>query len=312
MSARRVAEKNILKRKLDAEEIADKNITNALRDDEVKCLFVKCKKLVVEIAKIDVAGGDSRAKRQEYNEARELMSEALKHIGVDKADLKPKYTCSKCNDMGYVGGKACECLKKEISLEIIRRSGMDISNMSKFGKDYTMFDDPTKVKTIHDKMKKFVDEMDKTAYDTVLIMGNTGVGKTYLMECMATHAIMQGREVKYTTAFNFNQDMLKFHCARLEEKNVIMDEYLKCDILFIDDLGTENKINNVTNEYLYSILNERMQNHRKVVITTNLDFAQIQDVYGERIFSRLMHKKQSLKINFEGSDLRLKPAKNKK
>jgi DNA replication protein DnaC len=85
-----------------------------------------------------------------------------------------------------------------------------------------------------------------------------------------------------------------------------MNEYLKCDILFIDDLGTENKINNVTDEYFYSVINERMQNHRKTIITTNLDLGQIQDVYGERIFSRLMHKKQSLKINFVGSDLRIK------
>ena len=68
----------------------------------------------------------------------------------------------------------------------------------------------------------------------------------------------------------------------------------------------ENKINNVTNEYLYLVINERMQNHKKTVITTNLDFRQIQEVYGERIFSRLMHKKQSLKINFPGNDLRIK------
>ena len=126
------------------------------------------------------------------------------------------------------------------------------------------------------------------------------------MECMATYAIEKGIKIKYITAFNFNQDMLKYHCARLEDKDEIMEDYLHSDILFIDDLGTENKINNVTKEYLYSVLNDRMTSHKSTVITTNLDFAQIQDVYGERIFSRLMHKKQSLKINFTGSDLRLK------
>lgn len=308
MSVRRIAEKNILKRKIEAEDIADKNITNALLNDDVKCLFVKCKKLVVEIAKIDVEGGDSSLKRKEYNDARQLMAEVLNELGIDKATLKPQYACPKCKDMGYINGVACECLKKEISLELIRRSGIDISNMSKFNNDYSMFDNPTKIKNIYDKMKKFVEDIDKTVYDTILILGDTGVGKTCLMECMATHAISLGKEVKYTTAFNFNQEMLKFHCASLEDKSVIMGEYLDCDILFIDDLGSENKINNVTCEYLYSIINERMQRHKKIVITTNLDFGQIQDVYGERIFSRLMHKKHSLKINFEGSDMRLKVA----
>ena len=123
---------------------------------------------------------------------------------------------------------------------------------------------------------------------------------------MATHALSLGLMLKYTTAFNFNQDMLKYHCARLEDKGEIINPYLQSDILFIDDLGTENKINNVTDEYLYSILNERMQGHKKTVITTNLDFGQIQDLYGERIFSRLVHKKHSVKINFMGDDLRVK------
>jgi len=306
MNVRLIAEKNILKRKLDAEELADKNLNKVLKDENVKLLFVKCKKLVVEIAKIEVEGKKAEKERKEYNEARELLAEVLKSMGVDKSDLRPKYTCPKCKDMGYVRGVACDCLKKEISLEQIKQSGIDFSSMSQFNDDYSVFDSPDKIKLIYDKMKKFIDELDKTSVDTILILGNTGVGKTHLMECMATYSVLNGRTIKYSTAFNFNQDMLKYHCAKLEDKEEIMDGYLGCEILFIDDLGSENKINNVTNEYLYSIINERMQNHKKTVITTNLDFSQIQDVYGERIFSRLMHKKQSLKINFEGSDLRLK------
>lgn len=306
MSVRLIAEKNILKRKLQAEEQADKNLDKVLKDENVRVLFVKCKKLVVEIAKLEVAGRDAKDKRKEYNDTRELLAELLVSLGIDKTELKPQYQCSKCKDTGYIRGSMCECLKKEISLELIRQSGINIDNMANFNDDYSIFDSPDKVKSIYTKMKKFVSNVDSVAYDTVLILGNTGVGKTHLMECMATFAIESGRQIKYTTAFNFNQDMLKFHCSKLEDKTEIMDNYLKAEILFIDDLGTENKINNVTDEYLYSVINERMQNHKKTVITTNLNFAQIQEVYGERIFSRLMHKKQSIKINFEGSDLRIK------
>ena len=126
------------------------------------------------------------------------------------------------------------------------------------------------------------------------------------MECMMSYAIEKCKQVKFVTAFNFNQDMLKYHCSSLEEKSAIMEDYVNADILFIDDLGTENKIANVTSEYLYQVINDRITKHKKTVISTNQDFAQIQDVYGERIFSRLMHKKSGIRINFEGCDLRLK------
>lgn len=306
MNVRLTAEKNILKKKLQAEDRADKKLSEVLQDENIRVLFGKCKSLIVEIARSEVDGKDAKSLRNEYNETRELLAELLKSMGIDKSELKPHYDCIACKDTGYIRGKECECLKREISQELIRQSGIDISSMAKFGGDFTMFDNPDKVKTIYDKMKKFIKDISSTTIDNVLIIGDTGVGKTHLMECMTTYSIELGREIKYTTAFNFNQDMLKFHCARLEDKSEIMDTYLKSEILFIDDLGSENKINNVTNEYLYSIINERMQNHKKTVITSNLDFGQIQDAYGERIFSRLMHKKQSLKINFEGSDLRLK------
>ena len=306
MNVRSTAERVILKKKIQAEELADANLNRVLQDDNVRVLFVRCKQLVVQIARLEVDGKSAKAERDDYNKNRELIAEMLTAMGVDKSELKPKYDCVVCKDTGYIDGKECSCLKREMSLELIRLSGLDIANMAKFNNDYSMFDEPNKVKIIYDKMCKYVDKLNDHVIDTILIMGNTGVGKTHLIECMATHAIDLGYKVKYVSAFNFNQDMLKYHCARLEDKEDLIGDYLKCDILFIDDLGTENRINNVTNEYLYSVLNDRMQNHMSTVITTNLDFGQIQDVYGERIFSRLMHKKQSLKINFAGSDLRLK------
>ncbi len=307
MSVRFDAERNILKRKLKAEQLAESKVNEVLKDDNARILFVKAKQLVVEIAKLDVAGKSSKKKREEYNQTRELMAELLKANGVDKSELRPKYTCTKCKDTGYIEGKVmCDCLIREMSLEFARQNGIDIDNLPQFNDDYSIFDNPKKVKLIYDKMKKFIEELDTTQYDTVLLFGDTGVGKTYLMQCMMSYAVSMCKQVKFVTAFNFNQDMLKYHCASLDEKSVIMEDYLNAEILFIDDLGTENKINNITNEYLYSVINDRLGNHKKTVISTNQDLAQIQDVYGERIFSRLMHKKQGIKINFEGCDLRLK------
>lgn len=307
MSVRFDAEKAILKRKLQAELKAEQNVNNVLKDENLRLLFMRAKQLVVEIAKHDVDGESSQKEREEYNKARELIAEMLKEMGVEKSSLRPKYSCDICKDTGYTSGRVmCKCLLKQISIEFAKQSGFDLDNMPRFNDDYSIFDNPKKVKLIYDKMKKFIDEIDSTIYDTVLLFGDTGVGKTYLMECMVSHAVEKCKHVKFVTAFNFNQDMLRYHCATLEEKSSIMEDYLDADILFIDDLGTENKINNVTCEYLYSVINDRLTKHKKTVISTNLDFAQIQDNYGERIFSRLMHKKQGLRINFEGCDLRLK------
>ncbi len=300
------AEKNILKRKMYAEKIADENLNKALKNEDVRIVFVKCKKLVVEIAKAKVEGRDTTDLRNEYNNGRKLIADMLKADGINKDDMKPHYTCTKCEDTGYVNGEKCECLKKEISNELARLGGIDLNNFARFGNDYSVFEDQAMAKTLYSKMRKFVDNLHTTKYDIVLLIGDTGVGKTHLLECMTTHAIDNGLTVKYSTAFNFNQDMLKYHCSDVEDKDAIMYPYLDSEILFIDDLGSENQIKNVTNEYLYLVINERMQQHKKTVITTNLNMKQIQDVYGERIFSRLMHKKQSLKINFAGDDLRIK------
>lgn len=304
MGALETAEKNILKKKLEAERIADINLNNVLKDENVRILFAKCKSLVVEIAKLEVDGKSAKDKRKEYNDTREVLAELLVTLGIDKANLRPKYECDKCKDSAYVMGKPCDCLKRELSRELIRLSGIDASIFPKFSDDFSMFNNSKEIKCIYDKMKKFIGTKDSVV-DLVLIMGDTGVGKTHLLGCMTTYAIELAKTVKYTTAFNFNQDMLKYHCAKLEEKEGILEPYLTSEFLFIDDLGSENKIKNVTDEYLYLIINERMLNHRKTIINTNLDFGQIQDNYGERIFSRLMHKKQSLKIKFNGIDQRV-------
>lgn len=312
MDIRNDALKTILKRKMDAEAKADAMMSEVLKDEDIKILFVASKQLVIDIAKLEVNGKSAKHLRDEYNKNRDIISKLLIKKGFKKEDLKPKYSCPICKDTGVVNGCDCKCLKAEMSKELIKLSGVDASAFAKFDDDYSVFDNPDQMKIIYDKMKKFVLDIAKTSIDTIIFVGDTGVGKTHLMECMTSCALANGVFVKYTTAFNFNQDMLRYHCSKLEEKSEIIDPYLHCDILFIDDLGSENKIKNVTNEYLYLVLNERMLNHKKTIFSTNLNFEQIQDVYGERIFSRLMHKKQSLKLKLEGSDLRIKNNKKTK
>ena len=97
---------------------------------------------------------------------------------------------------------------------------------------------------------------------------------------------------------------MKYHCAKLEEKDEILNNYINCDILCIDDLGTENILKNVTCEYLFLIINERLIRNKATIITTNLNLTQIIDVYDERIYSRLKDKQSSIVVNLTGDDIR--------
>ncbi len=305
MNVKLLAEQQILKRKMQAEKQAEQNIDEALKNDEIRALFVKARKLVIAIAKIETSGQKALSERQEYDNIRSQISKILKQANINKDNLKPIYSCAVCKDSGYVTSRECECLHREISKILISNSGIDVASLARFGDDFSMFENAKEIKCLYDKMKQFVAQIDSATKDTILIYGNTGVGKTHLVECMVSMAIDKGVLTKYTTAFNFNQEMLRYHCAPIAEKSAILEPFVSSKLLVIDDLGSENIINNVTKEYLYLVINERMHNRRKTIITTNLDLAQIQDVYGERIFSRLMHKKLSLKIKMNGKDLRV-------
>ena len=125
------------------------------------------------------------------------------------------------------------------------------------------------------------------------------------MECMADNLIKNENIVFWTSAFNLNQLLLKYHTTFDETKLDYISNLLDADYLFIDDLGTEPILKNVTVEGLYNIISERVENNKKTIISTNLNPDEIQQTYGERIFSRLLNKSNSLCINIENKDLRL-------
>ena len=123
---------------------------------------------------------------------------------------------------------------------------------------------------------------------------------------MLSELIKQKKYVLYTTAFTMSQNLLKYHTTFDTSKESILSPYLECDVLIIDDLGSEPIFKNVSEEYLYLILNQRLFEQKPVIISTNLTLSEIQDRYGERIFSRLVSKNVSKLFKIENSDLRLK------
>ena len=236
--------------------------------------------------------------------------------------LSPRYECSICKDTGYVNGERCSCFKKAVSNLIYSESNVrDIIREENFDNfDYELYSDtPDQFDVVTGTMRsardlvrevvalahEFIDSFDKE-YHNLLIYGNTGVGKTFLSNCIAKEMLDRSHSVLYYTAFRFFRYMenCKFTFDAAEDTGTLGEDYLvDCDLLILDDIGTELS-NAFTNSALYTVINERHLKRRPTIISTNLSLAEIEKRYSERIFSRLSKDYSLLKI--VGSDIRRK------
>lgn len=277
-----------------AEDVARNFLMQAYKNNDFRDSYNNLKELEIQTARCEAYG--EKVDRKPMQELKTKLEFILKDMGLNGTDLEPNYECRLCNDTGYIKGKPCECLKKEINNVLLSYSGFQ-DRLPTF--EENEIDNPA-----FSFMKKWCET--KNEKYNVIIWGPTGTGKTYLTECVASKLIEQNRIVLYTTAFNLNNALLNYHISFDPKRNEIIEPYLSCEALIIDDLGSEPMIRNVTKEYLYLIINERLLNHLPTIITTNLTPVDILNTYDERIYSRLMSKKTSVSISLDGEDLRIK------
>lgn len=285
----------ILAKQKKANEIAKAKKKLAMQDKQFTTLYNTYVENMLECAKGNLS-------QSELNASKEAMEKRLEQLKIDS--IEPKHSCKKCEDSGFVNGKYCTCLKKEISKILIKNSGFPKLN-SFSSSNFEIFSNKEEIKKIYDIMQKWCNkESEKTL---VYLLGNTGTGKTFLTSCMATEFISKGKIVYLTTAFNLSQDFLKFHRSFDDKQKAgVFENYLETEILFIDDLGTEPIYNNVTREYLYLLINERKNKGLRTIISSNLEPFDIRDKYDERIFSRIMDKEHSIVLKLDSKDVRLK------
>lgn len=237
--------------------------------------------------------------------------------------LQLRHNCPKCKDTGYIGTEKCNCLKQAIAdliysdsniKNILSKENFNSFSFSYYSDDYvdeTLGLSPlTNIQKIVAGCKSFIRHFKKKR-DNLLFTGNTGVGKTFLVNCIAKELLDAGYTVIYLTAFRLFDILEKNKFGKDEdsthEASNQFDYILDCDLLIIDDLGTE--LNNAfTNSQLYVILNERLLRQRSTIISTNLSLPNINSTYGERIFSRIA---SSYKVHrIIGEDIRLHKALN--
>ncbi len=293
--------------KFNVEKIADDNLKKALQNPSFKSTFEEIKDLTCEIGKLEFQKKDTKKHREKLTALQNKSVSILNKIGLTEQDIQPQYSCKKCLDSGFVNGKPCVCYNKKLSAKLVENNGVNkAANFKKANPD--LWDSHVKDsnKRLFMQMKKYATDLKATSKKLVTICGNTGVGKTFLAQCIVNEAIDKGNYTIYISAFELNQQFLRYHCATVQEKSEIMYPFLSCDLLIIDDLGTESILQNVTREYLYLIISERNIRDKNTVITTNLMPNQIFDIYDERIYSRMIDKNKSLLIKMEGTDLRHK------
>ena len=269
--------------------------------------YLTCKSLIFEIAKNKHNGIDTTEQEKKLSSLKNALYKNLEKSGFDINFLQNPYNCTKCKDKGKTIKGYCSCYYKKLSEHILNNCGLNLNKLPDLNN--VKFDFLKDEKIINERKQlvklllEFVKKCDDNGKKIMLLCGNVGVGKTHLLHGVVNEGIKNNKFVVYSTAFGLNKDFLKYHCAKLEEKDEILNNYINADILCIDDLGTENILKNVTCEYLFLIINERIIRNKATIITTNLKLSQIIDVYDERIYSRLKDKQNAIVVNLTGDDM---------
>ncbi len=271
------------------------------------------KELSFELAKQSSASKKNTKKiadlKKNLKFTRDEEKKLLSQIGLKPSDLLAKYECKICSDKGFVDGKMCSCFKSERNRLLVKEFGLNENELSSFSEvNLSLCDDNSQaesLKKLTTLLSSWCESYPAVKKKNLILCGATGVGKTYLSKCMAKSLIEKGNSVCFLSAFEVNNILLTYHTTFGFDKQNILVPLIESDILFIDDLGTEPMINNVTINYLFLILSERDRLGRPVIITTNLMPDNIALRYGERIYSRLMNKQTSSIFKIDGSDLRV-------
>lgn len=288
-------------RKALAEKIYEEKL-NALKEDPVfEEAYRNLARLKFEIARREVYGLERSDLEKEMAEKESFVKRFFSENGMGTGE-GPEYFCKKCNDTGYVDGKKCDCLEK-LRVEIALRNTPSLkevpSSLASIDFDFYGKRRDTYKKYAAFLQKKFAEG--GIRFCTVL--GASGTGKTYLATTAAREALEKGLSVAVIKSVTLNKIFLNYHCAPLERKEGIWAAVADPDLLVVDDLGVESLLNNVTVQYLYELITERAE--KKTLFTTNLDLKQLEDKYGQRIFSRLADKRLGAMILMEGEDYRL-------
>ncbi|MED9902743.1 MAG: ATP-binding protein [Lachnospiraceae bacterium] len=253
--------------------------------------------------------GDPDAKK-DYHEALSALSAQkatlLSDAGFPADYLEPVYDCPDCLDTGYTDGRRCHCFEQKIINFLYMQSNLKellaSENFSALSYKYYQGDDLANFKKAVETSLSFIKNF-HSDYQNLLFYGAVGTGKSFLSNCIAREMLNQGYSVIYFSATGlFNLlSRYSFDAANKEMLYKTYEDLYNCDLVIIDDLGTELS-NSFTNSQFFSFLNERHLRKKSVLISTNLSLEELKVLYSERIFSRLTSNFTFRKLS--GPDIR--------
>ena len=242
-------------------------------------------------------------------------AELLVENGWSVEYLDDIYSCPKCRDSGVYEGGVCSCLEKLYNKELTKELGTLLQHGDEsFARFDLNYYDAAPVNGVSPRetmtmvlgaCRKFADNFPAVSAN-LLFQGGTGLGKTYLSACIARVVADKGCSVCYESASaaldcferaKFSRDTEEGEAAALRTKRM-----QECDLMILDDLGTE-MVSSISTSALYTLLNTRLVNGNKIIISTNCSDEELQKKYTPQIYSRI--KGEFLRLPFVGRDIRL-------
>lgn len=244
-------------------------------------------------------------------QAQKMIKLALTSKGYPEDYLDMHYRCSVCHDTGFLefGGR-CDCFKRLAARiaaeELNRTANMPEADFAHFSLDYYRGVTINGV-DCYEKMSQVLTfciqyaESFSPSSQSVLMFGRTGTGKTHLSLSIAKEVMQKDFTVVYGSVMNFLRSIEKEHFGRSEENSDTLAVLLDCDLLVLDDLGSEHHTA-FYESVLYNIINTRINLRKPVIVSSNLSISELSNAYNERIVSRLMCTYTTLA--FYGKDIR--------
>lgn len=266
-------------------------------------------KTAILTARAVLGGGNVREKLTELKNSNQALqkelSQILENAHCPSDHLEIRYTCPKCGDTGYIDGRMCSCLKqllREKAYEELNAiTPLSLSSFETFSLHYYPENVQQSMERIYLNCRRYAETFSMES-PNLIMMGNTGLGKTHLSLAIAAVVTQKGYGVVYGSVNNLVSKLEKEHFGR-EEDNGTLESLLTCDLLILDDLGTEFRTAFSTAE-LYNIINTRQMAKRPTIISTNLTMKELESAYSSRFTSRIIA--DYVRCLFQGEDIRQK------
>lgn len=284
-----------------------------IRIPEIQRIDTQLRQQMTEVVRLTVNRAPDLKERMEAIKAENLALQQrrislLTEKGYAEDWLEPIYSCEKCRDTGYVDGEICSCLKELYNRELTKELGVLLKNGDESFDNFKLSyygDAKPAMKIVFDICREYANSFSPNS-NNLLFRGGTGLGKTYLSACIARVVAEKGFSVCYDTAASaldaFEQRKFARDAEVAAEADARANRMLDCDLMILDDLGTE-MTTSISVSALYTLINTRLVNGKKTIISTNLTEAEFRKKYSPQICSRIDGEFTALP--FSGTDIRL-------